>query len=485
VNDTRALLNRVADFRKRLEAMPRLGPSAGPKPSPRATEPVEPSPVAESRTQAILAESMRQLECKNDAPTPALTNRVRGSLADAHGLVTRLRAMADEPLLGGPPTAEAADPLAVLYRETASLTEGAVRYAMSFPDAVDEQARLCEGLEGMIDAARRRFDQLAGALERKRIDDSRIDRLARFLVSLNAGEGLVDPAPLLALAEELIAEEPGRPMRFLAADPAATVAHLGGSAFAAPTRFVAAHSLNCAGVLVRILRHDADWRQQVRDVVLAALLHDVGMLDVDPALLAHPGPLDQARRHAIEGHAVAGAMRIMKCLPSLSGLAEVVATHHERADGTGYPSKLTVERVAVLSRLVAAADVYAAMCASRPQRPALDPRAALTDVLQLAERGKLDRYSAEKLLTLGLYPVGTVVELADGSTAVVLTPQDPRTMTRAAARPVVGLLCAPDGRPHCTPRYLDLAEANCGPVVRTLEPMDRLRLLGRSFPEWV
>ena len=74
--------------------------------------------------------------------------------------------MADEPLLGGPPTGEAADPLAVLYRETASLTEGAVRYAMLFPDGVDEQARLCEGLEGMIAAARRRFDQLAGTLER-------------------------------------------------------------------------------------------------------------------------------------------------------------------------------------------------------------------------------------------------------------------------------------------------------------------------------
>src|SRR5205807_4466567 len=129
--------------------------------------------------------------------------------------------------------------------------------------------------------------------------------------------------------------------------------------------------------------------------------------------------------------------RVLKCLPGLAEIADAAAGHHERADGTGYPNGRSGEQVSPLVRLVAAADVYAAMCAPRPQRPAHDPRAAMTDVLLLADRGKLDRYAAECLLALGLYPAGSVVELADGSTAQVLAPHDPRVARHAAAKPLV------------------------------------------------
>jgi hypothetical protein len=140
--------------------------------------------------------------------------------------------------------------------------------------------------------------------------------------------------------------------------------------------------------------------------------------------------------------------------------------------------------VSPAARLVAAIDVYAAMCAPRPYRPAIDPRAALTDVLLLGERGRLDRCAAEMLLALGLYPAGAVVELADGSTAVVLAARDPRVAVRGAGRPPVAVLADPAGRPLASPRFVDLADAGGCPVVRTLEPGDRLRILGRSYPEW-
>jgi hypothetical protein len=104
--------------------------------------------------------------------------------------------------------------------------------------------------------------------------------------------------------------------------------------------------------------------------------------------------------------------------------------------------------------------------------------------LLLADRGRLDRYSAEKLLALGLYPAGTVVELADGTTAAVLAPHDPRNALHAAARPLVALLADRDGRSLPSPRFFDLAGGGA-PVVRTLEPLERLNRLGRSYPEWV
>jgi hypothetical protein len=355
---------------------------------------------------------------------------------------------------------------------------------LTFPESADEQNRLCEGLEGMLDAAFRRFALLAGALERRRNDECRIETLARFLRAVDAATGPVDPAPVMELVDALLAEEPSRPLRFLDAGPTDRRAYLGAAENDAPARFVAAHGLNCGAVLARVVRQDADWRDRAREVVLAGLLHDVGMLRADPELLNRSGPWDLARRKEIEGHARDGAGRILAGLPAMVEVAEAAASHHERADGTGYPAGQSGDAIPALARLVAAADVYAAMCAPRPHRPAHDPRAALTDVLLLADRGRLDRYAAEKLLALGLYPAGAVVELADGTTAVVLAPHDPRNGLHTAARPLVALLADRGGRPLANPRFLDLSGTGA-PVVRTLEPLERLRRLGRSYPEWV
>src|SRR5262249_59620866 len=177
--------NRIAEFRKRLEGMPRLVPAQRTDEPP--STPPEPNPdqaEAGSRTQAIIEKSLQRLAGADCAGPPPLSNNARRLLSDAHGMVTRLKAMADDPLLadrliGADVLADTADPLAVHFRETASLTEACVRYAMTFPPAADEQARLCEGLEGMIDAARGRFAVVGGALECRRAEDARVRRPAR------------------------------------------------------------------------------------------------------------------------------------------------------------------------------------------------------------------------------------------------------------------------------------------------------------------
>lgn len=493
MNDTRALLNRIADFRKRLDAMPRLLPAKA-APSQPADPPIEPdihtkSAEPASRTHAILEHSLRQLAGTASTAPPALTNRARRLLIDAQALVTRLKSLVDEPLLAGPRAGtersdESADPLVVHFRETVALTEAAVRYALTLPEPAEEQRRLCEGLEGMIDAARRRFELLAGTLERRRIDEDRIDILARFLVSLDIGEGTLDAEPIVRLADRLLAEEPGRPLRFISADPLQTQAYLGGPEYPPVARFVAAHSLNCGCVLARIAHHDPDLLESERELVIAGLLHDVGMLRIDPKVLANAGPLNDDHKQLLKTHAHNGAQRIMARLPHLRGLSEAAACHHERGDRSGYPAGTPHLNFSPLTRLVAAVDVYAAMCAPRPHRPAFDPRAALTDVQVMAERGLLDSAATAKLLSLGLYPNGTVVELADGATALVVTTRDPRGAYNSS-KPAVAVLADRDGRPMAVPRFLDLSDISTGNVVRALDAEDRWNRLGRSYPEWV
>ena len=218
-------------------------------------------------------------------------------------------------------------------------------------------------------------------------------------------------------------------------------------------------------------------------MVLAALVHDAGMLRVPAEVLAQPGPLDDAGRRAVEVHARAGAEMVRRLLPEAAWLAEAAAAHHERLDGTGYPGGLREVQVSSLARLLAVCDTYAALCCPRPYRPARDTRTALTDTLLLAESGALDRGHAERLLQLSFYPVGSAVELADGSVGVVVATHLGRRDLNTPARPVVALLTDAQGQPLAAPLHLDLAECESHSIVRSLAPAERRQVLGGHYPE--
>src|SRR5262249_50967236 len=216
--------------------------------------------------------------------------------------------------------------------------------------------------------------------------------------------------PITTLAESLLEEAAASvPLRFLP-PPAAEPADQDWVA-----RSVACHALTVAQVMARLVRHDPDLRPRSTEAVLAALLHDLGPLRVSPAVLSSPARLDADGRRAIEAHCRAGAELLTGLLPEAAWLMDAATHHHERSDGTGYPDGRHEAQTAPLTRLLAVCDVYAAGCCTRPQRPARETRTALTDVLLLAEQGRLDRQHAERLLSLSFYPVGSVVELVDGS----------------------------------------------------------------------
>jgi HD-GYP domain-containing protein (c-di-GMP phosphodiesterase class II) len=209
------------------------------------------------------------------------------------------------------------------------------------------------------------------------------------------------------------------------------------------------------------------------------------MLRVPAELLALPGPLDDAGRRAVEAHARAGADLVRRLVPEGAWLAEAAAAHHERLDGTGYPGGLRDVQVSSLARLLAVCDTYAALCCARPHRPARDTRTALTDTLLLAESGTLDKHHAERLLQLSFYPVGSAVELADGSAGVVVATHPGRRDLNTPARPVVALLTDSQGQPLPAPLHLDLAQCESRSIVRSLPDAERRELLGTHYPEVV
>jgi ribonuclease P protein subunit RPR2 len=99
------------------------------------------------------------------------------------------------------------------------------------------------------------------------------------------------------------------------------------------------------------------------------LLHDVGKVAIPDAILYKPGPLSDEERALMSRHPVIGA-EIVSGIEFLTDAAEVVRSHHERWDGTGYPDKLAGENIPLAARAFSVADVLDALTTDRPYRPA-------------------------------------------------------------------------------------------------------------------
>jgi HD-GYP domain-containing protein (c-di-GMP phosphodiesterase class II) len=420
-----------------------------------------------------------------DAPpaTPRpLTARARRVLERGRDLLTRLRELDDafaDPIEAPPPAGgphlplDRSEPLARLYRETITLTDTALRTVPLFPDTTTAQMQLCEGLEAILNVVASRLRQLVAGVGRHRHEAGQVTRLATLLTELATG-GQVPAADVKTLVEEIVTDAAcGGPLRFVEADTGDLA------------RFVACHSLSVARVAARVARHDPDFRSHPGDAVAAALLMDVGMLRIDGAVLAHPGPLDVPQRRAVEMHGRLGAELLVGLRGDFPAAVVAALNHHERLDGTGYPEGLREPALPPVVRLLAVCDVYAAFCAPRPHRPGRETRTALADTLLQAEQGLLDRHYAECLLQLSFYPVGSVVELADGSVGVVVATPGLRRDLNSPARPVVAVLLDGQGEPLPRPRHLDLAQYDGPSVVRTLDAAERREALGASFPEWL
>jgi HD-GYP domain-containing protein (c-di-GMP phosphodiesterase class II) len=479
MSDARSLLDRITAFRQRLEAMPTL--VAQPTPPPAA----ELSLASEGETFRLqLQQIVGGTPVTEGPPPPQLTDRARRLLAVARQLLDRQRAVASDPLFGLPGEG-GADSLIDYHRETIAVMDSAIRLAQGFPNSPLAQLKQCDGFEGLLGVAQERLSVQERALARRRSDADRIDRLAAVYAAMSAGAA-VGLAAVAGLAEELLDDaRAGRPLRFVFAPVDSVASHPGATGYPAPARHVAAHAVNVAQVLARIVPHHPEWAARPLLAVVAALLIDCGMTGLPLATLARAGGLPPEDRRLVDGHAHAGAELVLRCFPEIAPLAAAVTSHHERVDGTGYPAGLKGTDIPSLARLLAVADVYAALNEPRPHRPARDTRAALTEVLLLAEHGLLDRDAAALLVRLSFYPVGSVVELTDGRTGVVVAnhpnPADPR----APGRPVVAVLAQADGTllPH--PEHIDLATADRGGILRAMTAESRRKLLGTRYPDLV
>ena len=123
----------------------------------------------------------------------------------------------------------------------------------------------------------------------------------------------------------------------------------------------------------------------LRDIGVAAALHDVGKIGIPASILDKPGPLTDDEWEVMRRHPELGA-RIMEPVPALAGARSIVLACHEHWDGSGYPRGLAGDDIPLGARIILACDAFHAMTSDRVYRQAMPVDAAITELRDCAGR---------------------------------------------------------------------------------------------------
>lgn len=191
---------------------------------------------------------------------------------------------------------------------------------------------------------------------------------------------------------------------------------------------------------------------ELYDLALSALLHDIGQLMIPCDLLLRQSSLNPQELAIFREHTNWGFTLLRQASDLPSCAASVAQEHHEHADGTGYPQQLTVDMLHPFSRIVAAVNSYESMCAGTACGSGQQVHLAY-EALSSGAGTCFSLDVAKSLLSrLPMYPLGTTLELTDGSIGVVVS--IPAALPH---RPALNMLTGTDGAALKKTFTLDLA----------------------------
>jgi putative nucleotidyltransferase with HDIG domain len=150
--------------------------------------------------------------------------------------------------------------------------------------------------------------------------------------------------------------------------------------------YTAGHQQRVAKLAVAIAEEMQLEHKQVEGIRMAALVHDLGKIEVPAEILSKPGELSDLEFMMIKQHPQAG-YQILCNIDFPWPLADTILQHHEKMDGSGYPQGLSGEEILLEAKILCVADLIEAMASHRPYRPALGLDQAIQEITE--NRGKL------------------------------------------------------------------------------------------------
>ena len=147
---------------------------------------------------------------------------------------------------------------------------------------------------------------------------------------------------------------------------------------------------------------------------------DVGMVNVPTHILAKAGPLTVNEQKLVQGHVKAGIRLVEDAGTVDHRVIEIIACHHERHSGSGYPKKLAGTDIPLTARMAGIADTYDAMITERPYRQARSSFEVIQELTDL--KGSLFHPDLTEAFTqaIGIFPTGSIVELSSGEVGIVV-----------------------------------------------------------------
>ena len=249
------------------------------------------------------------------------------------------------------------------------------------------------------------------------------------------------------------------------------------------SEYTALHSIRCTIIGLAFGRHLVLPRDDLIELGMGMLLHDVGMAMLPPEILEKRGGLDTKEFKIMESH-IAWGLRILEESGGVSNIVkEITAQHHERWDGTGYPSHINEDQITLYGSIGAIVDVYDAVTSERTYGEPMSAEDALKKMYEWRDKDFSGELIEEFIRCMGIFPIGSLVELSTGAIGVVVTINRSRRL-----KPKIALVLTADKLDIGHKSIIDLAAKLLGqddvkikrvlPTgTHSINPMDHLVML--------
>lgn len=180
------------------------------------------------------------------------------------------------------------------------------------------------------------------------------------------------------------------------------------------------HCVSVCALLVAFARNLQLEQPEIQQLGIGGLIHDIGKMLVPDEILNKPGRLTPEEFEIMKSHVARGHEVLIQSPNFPDPSVMVMAQHHERFDGTGYPARLSQSQISQYGQMAAIVDVYDAITSNRVYHTAMLPNDALKKLMEWSQTQFNPELVELFIKTIGIYPVGSLIRLESGYLAVVV-----------------------------------------------------------------
>jgi HD-GYP domain-containing protein (c-di-GMP phosphodiesterase class II) len=231
-------------------------------------------------------------------------------------------------------------------------------------------------------------------------------------------------------------------------------------------RTLASHATDVCVLSLIVAQELSSVPMDHEELGIGALLHDTGYLRLPRNLYRRARELNQHECSLMQQHPQLGAAVIDKwsASPLPENIRRIIAEHHERLDGSGFPLGLKGGALLMGAQLVGLVDTYDGLVSRRAERPPQLPHDAIRQLFILGERGRFDKSLVEVTIkALGVYPIGSLIRLNTGERAIVVGIHADQRL-----KPTIKIITDAHGQSYEKPLVVDLASPGANEPARTI-----------------